>query len=406
MPRRPDADRRPRRRTAGAPPPRRPGGAGGPDDGGRDDGGGRRRRRIGASSASAIVDRRHRDLPAVQRRDRPVDRRAVVPERRLRLRLLDADLAPRSACSCVGAGRRRWSSCSATSGWPAASRPPPDRRGRRDRAALVDRINEAAAGRGPRGASAAAGYGGRRRFGRAAADRLRGRRHARPRRRSPAWSSPGSRCSSRWSSAASSAAAWETVLLWMNRVPFSPTARGRHRPDLRPRHRLLPVRAAVPAARPGRCSTASSWPRCSSSLGALPRRRVARRARSSRPRSGSTSRSSAGCSCCRSRSATSSTSSSSSTAPVASRTGVSFTDQNAQFLAFDVADRRLRARRRRSSSAAAFTRMIWPLGLTIARLVRRLARHRSALPRGRPALHGRAQPVRPGRALHRATTSR
>ena len=31
-----------------------------------------------------------------------------------------------------------------------------------------------------------------------------------------------------------------------------------HRPDLQPRHQLLPVRAAVPAPRPGRCSTPSS----------------------------------------------------------------------------------------------------------------------------------------------------
>ncbi len=71
--------------------------------------------------------------------------------------------------------------------------------------------------------------------------------------------------------------AWETVLLWINRVPFSPTAT-RHRPDLRPRHRLLPVRAAVPAARPGpvqrpRRRGAAPDPR------PLHRRRVARRPR-------------------------------------------------------------------------------------------------------------------------------
>ena len=81
-------------------------------------------------------------------------------------------------------------------------------------------------------------------------------------------------------------------------------------------------------------------------------------------------------------------------------TGVSFTDQNAQFFAFDVLTVV-------SGIAAAllvggaFTRMLWPLGLTIARLVRRLARHRPALPGGDPALHGRAEQVRPGGAVHR-----
>ena len=147
---------------------------------------------------------------------------------------------------------------------------------------------------------------------------LRGRRPARPDaagRLGPRRARAAHRARS---SAAPCPGAWETVLLWIHRVPFSRDGVG-HRPDLQPRHRLLPVRAAVPAPRPGpvqrRSSSARSAPdarRATSS---------ARRAAgwSSRPRSASTWRSSAGCSCCRSPSATSSTSSSCRTAPGASR---------------------------------------------------------------------------------------
>ena len=111
--------------------------------------------------------------------------------------------------------------------------------------------------------------------------------------------------------------AWETVLLWIHRVPFSPTASvtdpifdrdiGFFLFEL-PFLRL--VQGAVQRHRRRRAAPVA---------GALPRRRVARRARLHRRRSASTSRSSAACSCCRSRSATSSTSSSCRTAPAASR---------------------------------------------------------------------------------------
>ena len=113
--------------------------------------------------------------------------------------------------------------------------------------------------------------------------------------------------------AGSLATAWETVLLWQNRVPFSETASVTD-PIFGRDISLLPVRAAVPAARAGavqRPRPRGAAPR----VRALPGRGDARRRRSSRRGSGSTWPSSVGSSCCPSRSATSSTSSSSSTAP-------------------------------------------------------------------------------------------
>ena len=81
-------------------------------------------------------------------------------------------------------------------------------------------------------------------------------------------------------------------------------------------------------------------------------------------------------------------------------TGVSFTDQNAQFLAFDVltfvsgiAGALLVGGGVHADDLAARA--------DHRGLVRRVAGHRSALPRSRPAPHGRAQQVRPGRAIHR-----
>ena len=59
--------------------------------------------------------------------------------------------------------------------------------------------------------------------------------------------------------AAAAAGQWETVLLWRNQVPFAPAgAAPVVDPDLRARHQLLPVRAAVPARSSSRCSTACS----------------------------------------------------------------------------------------------------------------------------------------------------
>ena len=214
-------------------------------------------------------------------------------------------------------------------------------------------------------------------------------------------------CCSPWSSPAPSSAAWETVLLWAHRVPFSPDrADRRHRPDLRPGHQLLPVRAAVPAPRPGRCSTALVLAALILALARYLVGGVARRPRLHRRRSASTSRSSAalfllsvafGYQLDKYELVY-------STRGVA--TGVSFTDQNAQFFAFDVLTV-ISGLAAAFLVGGAFTRMLWPLGLTIARLVRRLASSSGGSTR-RPIQRFTVEPepVRPGRALHRATTSR
>ena len=117
-------------------------------------------------------------------------------------------------------------------------------------------------------------------------------------------------------------------------------------------------------------------------------------------RSASTSRSSAGCSCCRSRSATSSTSSSWSTAPRRARHRRQLHRPERPVLRLRRADRAVRARR-----GAPRRRRVHPLAVAARaddrRLVPRLDPHRAALPGGHPAVHGRAQPVRPGGAVHR-----
>ena len=81
-------------------------------------------------------------------------------------------------------------------------------------------------------------------------------------------------------------------------------------------------------------------------------------------------------------------------------TGVSYTDQNAQFFAFDLLTV-ISGLAAAFLVGGAFTRMLWPLGLTIGVWFVASHRRRPALSGGDPALHGRAQPVRPGRALHR-----
>ena len=163
--------------------------------------------------------------------------------------------------------------------------------------------------------------------------------------------------------AGSVSSAWETILLWIHRVPYSATASvadpifGRdigffmfELPFLRlvqgvfnGHRRREPAHRACPLSR-----------RCARAAGS-----------SSRRRSASTWRCSAGCSCCRSPSATSSTSSSCRTATRGIATGVSFTDQNAQFLAYDILTI-VSGLAAALLVGGAFTRMIWPLGLTIA----------------------------------------
>ena len=81
-------------------------------------------------------------------------------------------------------------------------------------------------------------------------------------------------------------------------------------------------------------------------------------------------------------------------------TGVSFTDQHAQFFAFDVLTI-VSGLAAALLVGAAFTRYIWPLGLTARGLVLRLAGDRPDLPVGHPAVLGRPEQVRPGAAVHR-----
>ena len=195
----------------------------------------------------------------------------MVPERRLRQRLLDpADRAGRACSSRPWSSRS--SSSSATCGWPAgsaaAARP----------AAAADRSARCSTGstRPPRRPTGPAHVVGGRRLARRRsrdADHLRRRRPARPdadRRLDPgAVARPHRaghrrrRCRQRGRRSCSGRTA-------------SRSRRHRergHRPDLQPRHRLLPVRAAVPAPRPGRVqrhrrgdararpSPATSWAR-------------------------------------------------------------------------------------------------------------------------------------------------
>ena len=54
---------------------------------------------------------------------------------------------------------------------------------------------------------------------------------------------------------------WTTVLLWVNRVPFSPDS-AVVRPGLRPRHQLLPVRPAVLPLRPVAVQRPAAGRRC------------------------------------------------------------------------------------------------------------------------------------------------
>ena len=78
--------------------------------------------------------------------------------------------------------------------------------------------------------------------------------------------------------------------------------------------------------------------------------------------------------------------------------GVSFTDQNAQFLAFDVLTV-LSGLARRSSWARRSPGMLWPLGLTLGVWFPALILIGRAYPEA--STHGAAQPVRAGGAVHR-----
>ena len=86
-------------------------------------------------------------------------------------------------------------------------------------------------------------------------------------------------------------------------------------------------------------------------------------------------------------------------------TGVSFTDQNAQFLAYDVLTV-LSGLAGALLVGGAFTRMLWPLGLTIGRVAAGLADHRPAVPGGDPAVHGRSRTSTRRSSATSPTTSR
>ncbi len=200
--------------------------------------------------------------------------------------------------------------------------------------------------------------------------------------------------------AASASGQWETVQLWRNQVPFAPAGAppvvdpifGR---DVSFYLFELPFLRAVQAMANGLLIAALVL-----SLGALPARRRRAAGSRSRPRCGSTWRSSAGSTSCRSRSATSSTSSSSCTAPRASATGVSFTDQNARFLAYDVLTA-ISAFAGAFLVIGAFTRAMWPLAAVVVVWLSASVVLGTVYPGARPALPGRARPAQPGDAVHR-----
>ena len=86
-------------------------------------------------------------------------------------------------------------------------------------------------------------------------------------------------------------------------------------------------------------------------------------------------------------------------------TGVSFTDQNAQFIAYDILTV-LSGIAAALLVGGAFTRVLWPLGPDHRCVVPRLDRRRTRLPGGRPALLGRCPTSTPRKSATSATTSR
>ena len=342
-----------------------------------------------------------RPLPAVQRRPRPVDRCPVVRQRRLRRGLLDA--ADRRRSGSVSAGVHRGPRRPARE--PVAGRPAGTTAGggARELPAPVVRSDQrggAGGGRPTRRYAVGVRRGlrapGRRT--RIAGGRLRGRRHAGP--------DAVCRLVPRRHRDLPRAAHRRLRVRCLGDRP----ALGPPRPVLA-RRRRSPTRSSIgtsasscsscrSCASSRGCSTASSSRRLLLVARPLPRRRVARRARlldaGARPPRRPRRRSS----CCRSRSATSSTSSSSSYSTRGVATGVSFTDQNAQFFAYDVLTV-ISGIAAALLVGGAFTRMLWPLGLTIAvwflasLVIGRL--YPEAIQRFTVA----PEPVRPGRALHR-----
>ena len=245
---------------------------------------------------------------ALRVRHRDLDRRAVVPERRVLGRVLDANLrAGRTVRVRARAGAHR------PARQPVACRPPDaaaDPRGR-DGAQPVRAAQRGGRGRGGPAHRWRPSLEPSRRPA-LGARRLERRRHPRPQPdRDVGARRPGRPLRPRRGGLAGHGVGDRAALAEPRAVLGDGLG---DRPDLRPRHLLLPVRAAVPPSRAGavqRPGPHGAAPR----VRALPGRGDARVRRSSRRGSGCTWRSSAGSSCCPSRSATSSTSSSWSTAP-------------------------------------------------------------------------------------------
>ena len=194
---------------------------------------------------------------------------------------------------------------------------------------------------------------------------------------------------------------WETILLWVHQVTFAPAGAP---PVIDPIFGRdigfflfeLPFLRLLQGVVNGLVLIGAL-------LLALARYRVGvveRRPRPCRHRSGSTWRSSAGSSCCLVAIGYQLDKLELVYSNRGVATGVSFTDQNAQFLAFDVLTV-IAALAGAFLVGGAFTRLIWPLGLVDRPLARRLDRHRAAL----PGSSSSASPSSPTSTPRRAPTS-
>ena len=193
---------------------------GGPDDGARPPSLGSIVRRLGLAAVGIVVLARH---PAGERRDRPLDRHHLVPVRRLRERPVDAARGAARAVPRRARDRARRAARDAV-----ARRPPRAARGPDPARAAQDLVRPPAGRAASRRAQRPAGRrAGAARTGR---DRRPARRSCSSRTTCPtsSRSAPGSwrcsRSSSRSASRAPSAGSWDTILLYLNGVPFSPTA--------------------------------------------------------------------------------------------------------------------------------------------------------------------------------------
>ena len=325
--------------------------------------------RRGPDWPPALAARRHRRRRDPARpfglADRPHHRQHVVPERRLRRRVLGPT---ERAGRAVPAGAVLALLFLLGNLWIAGRLvPPPDpKRRSRVRGWIEQLMQSRHRGRSARrpvrrrpvrqlGARAVppAGLAGPRRR------RSRSRSPTSP--RSPSGSRPRSPCSSRSRLRLGVRSLGDGAALAQ---PGRRSARPRPSPTrFRPRHRLLPVRAAVPPARPvGRQHAAADRaPRRARAL----RRRSARAAGSpSSPRSASTSRSSPGLYLLSIAAGYQLDKYELAYSTNGWATGVGYTDANARFFAFDVLTI-IAALAAALLVGGAFTQMMWPLGLAV-----------------------------------------